>query len=370
MFFCGDRGRFRGTEEKRRRFISLRDVAVVAPNLHRRYSGVTSTIAALLPVQARSLSIASAGFGLPPGLPVVRLTDLLIHGWTRPKGRAYRIWHARRNDEMIVGILLVYLLRQPWRLVFTSAAQRRHTRFTRFLLRRMDALIATSSAAASYLERPSRVIHHGVDTGRFSPAPDRAGEWESAGLPGRFGIGTFGRVRKQKGTDLFIGAMIELLPRYPEWTAVITGLCAPEDSVFVEGLKRRISEAGLLKRILVLGVRPPAEMPLWFRRVTVYVAPMRWEGFGLTPLEAMASGAAVVATRTGAAPLLVDDGVTGSLIEPDSLDALVRALEPLMADPARAVEMGRAGRTRAVDLHDIVAESAAIREVYEKLWEA
>ncbi len=78
------------------------------------------------------------------------------------------------------------------------------------------------------------------------------------------------------------------------------------------------------------------EVPLWFRTVSLYVAPMRSEGFGLTPLEAMASGTAVVATKTGAAPLLIAEGETGTLIEPDSLDALVSAIEPFLSDPEKA----------------------------------
>ena len=46
------------------------------------------------------------------------------------------------------------------------------------------------------------------------------------GLPGKYGVGVFGRVRHQKGSDLFIEAMIRLLPNYPAWTAVVTGLMA------------------------------------------------------------------------------------------------------------------------------------------------
>ena len=109
-------------------------------------------------------------------------------------------------------------------------------------------------------------------------------------------------------------------------------------------------------------------MPEWFRRVRLYVAPMRDEGFGITPLEAMASGAAVVATRTGAAVQLVQDGATGFLAEPDDLDSLIAAIEPLLADPARADEMGRRGRAKALEHHDIDIEAARINEVYRRLW--
>ena len=91
-----------------------------------------------------------------------------------------------------------------------------------------------------------------------------------------------------------------------------------------EKVKRRIAETNMENRIALLGERPQDEVPLWFRRIALYVAPMRNEGFGLTPLEAMASGAAVVATRTGAAPYLVAEGVTGFLR--DTADDLAAAL--------------------------------------------
>ncbi len=344
----------------------MKDVLVIAPNLHRRWSGVTSTIAALVPVQAEALAIAATGPGLPAHVPQLSFARVVAGGWSRPPGRPARIWHARRNDEMIVGLLLRHVLRQPWRLVFTSAAQRRHTRFTRWLLRRMDAVIATSPAAASYLEVPHTVVPHGVDLGRFHPAADRAAAWRASGLPGARGIGVFGRIRANKGTDVFVEAMLRLLPAHQDVTAVVTG--AADDAVFLEQLRARVAAAGLAGRVLFLGERPSSEMPEWFRRVAVYVAPMRWEGFGLTPLEAMASGAAVVATRTGAAPLLVEHGVTGTLVPPDDADALTAAIAPLLADAALAERMGAAGLAKARAQHSIRAEAAAIRAVYERVW--
>ncbi|HVR37407.1 MAG TPA: glycosyltransferase family 4 protein [Methylomirabilota bacterium] len=345
----------------------FKDIDVIAPNLHRRYSGVTSTIVALVPEQAKRVRIASVGTNLPPHVPRVRFWRVVLRGWTLPASGRPRVWHARRNDEMIVGLILRHFLFQPWKLVFTSAAQRRHSRFTRFLIRRMDAVIATSEAAASYLERPATVIPHGVDLMRFQPPADKEQAWRESGLPGRFGVGVFGRVRQQKGTDLFIEAMMRLLPRHPDWTAVITGLEAREEEAFVAGLKRRVADAELEHRIFMLGQRPREEMARWFQRVSLYVAPMRWEGFGLTPLEAMASGAAVVATRTGAAPLLVADGETGILIPPNDQEAMVGAIERFLADPDLAHRQGAAGRLKAVKEHDLTREAASINAVYERV---
>lgn len=342
--------------------VDIRQIDVIAPNLHRRYSGVTSTVMALLPHQAKVARIAAVGAHIPDSVPKVRMRDVIWGGWQKP-----RVWHARRNDEMIVGLLLKFVLRQPWKLLFTSAAQRRHSAFTRWMMRRMDAIISTSEMAASYLERESVVIEHGVDLRRFQPPEDKERAWKESGLPGRYGIGAFGRVRAQKGSDLFVDAMIALLPKYPEWTAVMTGLEAIEEAAFVSDLKKRIADAGLSERILMLGEVPREEVPLWFRRVSLYVAPMRWEGFGLTTLEAMASGAAVVATRTGASPRIVRDGQTGDLIPADDGAALIAAIEPYLADPSMCHERGRKGLDTARQHHDIQLEVAGIQNVYERL---
>ncbi len=346
----------------------LQDILVVAPSLHSRYSGVTATILSLFPYQAKKLPIAVLGPAIPPNITRIAFSQLLKYGWVPPANHSYRIWHARRNNDMVVGILLKKILRQPWKLVFTWSGQRRQARLTRWFLRRMDAVIATSETAAAYLQVDSKVIHHGVDIQRYYPAEDRALAWRETGLPGRFGIGVFGRVRPEKGTDVFVKAMIKLLPHYPDATAIITGLIAEEYQDFGDELKHLVAEAGLEKRILFLGERPISEMPLWFRRISLYAAPMRWEGFGLTPLEAMASGTAVVSTKTGAAAKLVIDGKTGVLVEPDDLDALVNAIEPFLINPEKAETMGKAGRAKALEQHNIEAEASAIQTLYEELW--
>ncbi len=349
----------------------LRQIAVVAPNLHYRYSGVTASIVAIVPEQAKSIPIASVGPHLPERLPRIPFRQLLTRGWSRPPGgRRKRIWHARRNDEMLVGVLLRHVLRQPWILVFSSVAQRKRTGLTKWLMRRMDAIISPSEFSAAFCEGPVDIVYHGVVVEKFRPSDDRAAAWAASGLPGKYGIGVFGRVRHQKGSDLFVEAMIRLLPRYPDWSAAVTGLMAPEERAFVSGLKERIADAGLESRIVLLGERPQDEVPEWFRRVSLYVAPMRNEGFGLTPLEAMASGAAVVATRTGAAPYLVAEGVTGSIVPPGDLEALIAAIEPFLIDPARAEAFGQAGRAKAVAQHAIANEAKAMNAVYERLWSA
>jgi len=348
----------------------VRQVEVIATNLKWRFSGVTSTILALLPVQAKRARIAALGPNLPREWPRITWSGLFRHGWRSPPGRAFRIWHARRNIEMLAGLILRAVLRMPLKLVFTSAAQRRHSSWTRFLLARMDAVIAVSPEAASHLDVPCEVVLHGVDTARYRPAEDRDAQWAATGLPGRYGIGVFGRVRAQKGTDRFVDVMCRLLPRYPDFTAVVVGAITPDQRRFADALHAKIAAAGLDKRIVLLQELPADDVPAWLRRVTLVVGPQVWEGFGLVPLEAMASGVAVVATRVGAARHLIAEGETGYLVEPDDMAGLEARIESLMRDPAAAAAMGRRGRAHVVQRFSIEREAVGIQGVYDRLWGA
>src|SRR6218665_4061977 len=91
--------------------IDIRDVEVIAPNFKRRLSGVTSTIIQLVPVQnSLGQKVAVIGPGLPASLPNMRWRDLF--SLCRPPAeKPFRIWHARRNLEMLPGIILRDLLR-------------------------------------------------------------------------------------------------------------------------------------------------------------------------------------------------------------------------------------------------------------------
>lgn len=338
------------------------DLQLIVPNLHRRYSGVTATNRMVAPKLAQMYRAAWLGPHAPDGIARMEFADLLKL-WRR---RAPLIWHARRNDEMIAGVLL-RALGWPLKLVFTSAGQRHHKQLTRWLIRQMDAIIATSDLSASFLKREATVVMHGVDTARYAPPVDRAAALAEAKLPGRYAIGCFGRVRAQKGTDVFVEAMCRLLPRYPDFTAVIVGAVVPEQQGFAAGLKQQIAVAGLQSRIVITGELENAEVERWYQRLTIYAFTSRNEGFGLTLIEAMAAGAALVAARAGAAEFVVEDGVTGVLIPPGDADALVAALEPLMGDPSSAQAMGERGRARVVEKFSLDAEADAIAAVYRTL---
>ncbi len=337
-------------------------IEVIAANLKRRLSGVTATIVRLLPVQARSIGIAATGPGLPAHVPHIPLWSVI-----RMSGRTCRVWHARRNTEMLMGLILRHVLRKRLKLVFTSASQRHHTRYTRLLISGMDAVVATSRKSASYLRRPARVIMHGIDIATFHPPGDRRAHRRSLGLSGNVTIGCYGRIRRQKGTDVFVDAMLEVLPRHTGVTALVMGRAAHKHVPFLQGLREKVIRAGLQDRILFLPEVPVEEMPRWYQALDLLVAPQRWEGFGLTPLEAMACGVPVIATTVGAFDELVVEGETGCLIPPGDVEQMRAAVDATLASPATLQQWSAAARSHVEEKFQIEDEAAALNTLYREL---
>ena len=267
----------------------------------------------------------------------------------------------------MLGGLALKLLGAPIKLVFTSASQRDHTRWTKMLIRRMDAVVATSRKTANYLDVPNLVIMHGIDTRRFAPPADREAAVAAVGLdPGQHYAGCFGRIRHQKGTDLFVDAMIALLPGHPGWSAIVAGRATAEHRGFDAELRKRVAAAGLSERIHFVGEH--SDIAPWYRALSLFVAPQRWEGFGLTPLEAMASGLAVVASDVGAFSEIVVSGRTGIVVPPGDAEAMTRAIGPFLEDGPRRCECGRTALEHVRRNFPLEREAADLIAVYEALW--
>ena len=351
---------------------------VIVTNIKKRFTGVSGTVNALLPVQARSLDIAYVGSDMPGARLATaqcgqRFTWLSFWQAIRlsakhlPDGRK-RIWHVRRDPEMMLAILLRDVLRLPIALVFTSAAKHRHSWFPRWLISKMDGVISTTPEAGSYVPNTTRIVHHGISLERFSPPDNKLTVWQRTGLPGKYGIGVFGRVRPDKGSDIYVEAMLQLLPELPDFSAVIAGLCQPQHEGFKQALLQKIAVHGLSDRIVFLGEIAPAAVAEWYQNVLITVACPRYEPFGLTPLEGMACGCAVVASDTGAFKAIVDEGVTGHVVPTDDVPALVVALRRVMQDPLRAADMGRLGRQRVEQQFSVEREAEGVAAVYAAVW--
>ncbi|MGA1252676.1 MAG: glycosyltransferase family 4 protein [Burkholderiaceae bacterium] len=345
------------------------DPELVVFNLKKRFTGVSATINSLVPLQQQQWRLAFCGVTLPNGVAGITIRDALRLSRSPPSDRPFRIWHVRRDHEMMLGIWARDVLKLPIRLVFTSAAQHQHGWFPRWLISRMDAVISTTQRAASFVPNTKAVVPHGIDLARFQPPADKKEAWAQSGLAGQFGIGVFGRIRPEKGTDIFVQAMLKALPRLPHCTAVISGLALPEHQAYQKDLQRQIDAAGLHGRIVFLGQVSDNEVREWYKRCLLCVACPRYEPFGLTPFEAAASGCALVCSRTGAFGELVVPGENGYLVDTGDVEGLVDAVVKVMLDTDHAKALGDAARASVCEKFSLEKEAQGIAQVYQQLFD-
>ena len=260
------------------------------------------------------------------------------------------------------------MLRLPIKIVFTSAGQKRHSAFPRWLISRMDAVIATSEQAARVVPNVWATIPHGINTDRFFPAEDRAQAWAKLGYGGEIGFASMGRIRPEKGTDTFVDTMITLLPQMPEAVALMTGRTAPQHKKFEDSLRARVAAAGLSDRILFLGDLPSDRLPEIVRAVSLIVQLPRHEGFGVVPLEGMASATPFIGTEAGYYKELSLQGKTGTVLPVGAKPATIAQAITDMLRPERYAASVEAGRALISASFSARHEAEGIAEIYERLW--
>lgn len=223
------------------------------------------------------------------------------------------------------------------------------------------------------------VVHNGIDLSGWN-RDENPEAMRAIGIdPDRPSVVFVGRITRQKGLPYLLRAM----ERLPDEVQLV--LCAgapdtPEIAAEVGGLVERLQE----RRTGVLWLQrmlPREELVRVLSTATTFVCPSVYEPLGIVNLEAMACEAAVVGTATGGIPEVVEDGVTGRLVPIDQVDDgtgtprdpeafvadLAAVLTEVTADPARARELGRAGRRRAEEHFSWDAIADRTMEVYRSV---
>ena len=216
------------------------------------------------------------------------------------------------------------------------------------------------------------VIPHGVDLDRFSPSKDQKESWSKTGMPGEYGIISVGRVRPEKGTDLFVEAMIAALPQLPKATAIIAGSTKPKDLSFRKKLEARIEQTGLTERIRFLGEIPSQDLPALLKGCKALVALPRYEGFGLTPLEGMACGLPVIASKTGYFEEFLnvsnEKKACGKIVSIEDYKTASKEIVALLSDQELFGKFSENAINQSKEKYNVLEEANAINKVYEYLW--
>jgi mannosyltransferase len=345
--------------------VSLKETQIILGNSGRNFSGVTSTMLQVLHYQQQRAHVAVLGPNyLPAGTAVLSYRQFLQLTKAPLANGEWRVFHARRNDEMIQALAAKILFGAKIKIAFTSTAQRRHSRFTRWLISKMDSIISTSTIAAAFVQDRGvdKIIPHGIDVQRYSPGNSRREVWDTLGLPGSMGIGIFGRVRHSKGIDILVDAAIPILKQRPEVTVVICGECLEKDQAYQNQMQRKLGSAGLSDRVVFLGKQPFSALPSLFQAMTIVTALSRNEGFGLTPLEAMASGCAVITSEAGAWTDIIDNGYNGYCVPTGDVLAVTEKLEILLSDPAATETMGIVAREHIMSQYTVEKEAQSLTQ--------
>ena len=186
------------------------------------------------------------------------------------------------------------------------------------------------------------VIPSGVDTDRFQPLPPTPFK-ARLGLPEeQLIVGVVTRMRVRKGVEEFIRAIGEVRQTRPQVHGVIVGEVSLDET-----LQNLVRSLGLDRHLSLLGRR--SDMPEVLSAFDVFVLSSHDEGMSNAILEAMAMEKPVIATDVGGTCEVVRHGHSGLLVPPKDPHALAVAVSEVLAQPARAHEMGRLGRRIVVD---------------------
>ncbi len=227
------------------------------------------------------------------------------------------------------------------------------------------ASVAISRAVAEGAGPGVEVVPQAVDLGRFSPGPRDPELRRRLGADGEGPlVGILGRIDPGKGVETVVRALADPALAGRGARLAVVGAPFQGDPDFSRGVE---DLAGELLGDRVRFLPPLEDVPAVLRCLDILVNASAAEPFGLTVLEAQATGTAVVATRTGGIPEFVSDGRNGLLVPPGDVGALAGALLRLLDHPELAGVLARAGRADAEAGHDLTGRAAALARVYRRV---
>jgi glycosyltransferase involved in cell wall biosynthesis len=192
------------------------------------------------------------------------------------------------------------------------------------------------------------------DTSRVAIVPHGiapAQKIKAAAADGKLRVLYVGRIERRKGLDIVLRAILPLLAKFPALTLDVVGAPVPAEAGYaslIEGLQQKIASRGDAGRVTFHGQVDEAALHEHYAACDIFVAPSRFESFGLIAIEAMRYGKPVIAAKAGGLAEIIEPGVTGELFPIDDADALRTALRGLIVDAPRRARMGaQAGRVFA-----------------------
>ena len=230
--------------------------------------------------------------------------------------------------------------------------------------RKLHGKIAVSRPAADLIGRyfPGyyNVIPNGIDPLAFSPKVAPIERYKD----GKINILFVGRMEKRKGLPFLLSAYARIKWEHPEVRLIVVG---PGK---LDPVSERILGERPLQDVEIVGGVPFADLPRYYRTADIFCSPATGsESFGIVLLEAMATGAPIVASNIPGYASVIQDGQQGLLVNPKDDQALAAALVTLVNDPDLRARMGQQGLASAQD-YSWTRVAARVMGYYERLLEA
>lgn len=237
----------------------------------------------------------------------------------------------------------------------------------RVICRWADCVLVNADAIRESLitqgYRPDNIklIRNAVAQPKVQIADHTTGIREELGWPaGAPVVMVLSRLNRMKGIEYFLDAADVVAAKHPETRFLIVG-----DGASRRELESRAASLCLAGKIVFTGFR--TDVPRLLSEVNLSVLPSLSEGLSNSLLESMAAGVPVVATRVGGNTEIVEDGVTGLIVEPRHAAMLAEAMETLIGDPSLASAFGAAGKRRIAELFSIERSVLEIESLYRRL---
>jgi L-malate glycosyltransferase len=238
--------------------------------------------------------------------------------------------------------------------------------FSKWKYRQVHTFIAASHAIARMLRADGIpdadivTVHEGIDADRIAhiePASVHQAFWLPTHAPVVLNIGA---LVAHKGQRHLIDAAALVLRELPDTHVLVLG-----EGELRGALEHQVKHLHLEKHVLLPGFRE--DVLALLKGCDVFVMSSETEGLGTSILDAMACGKPVVGTRTGGIPEIVEDGVTGLVVEPRDAGALARAITTLLQDKALRARMGAAALASVREHFTVERMVAATIAVYEQV---
>jgi glycosyltransferase involved in cell wall biosynthesis len=207
------------------------------------------------------------------------------------------------------------------------------------------------------------IIPNGIDTAIFMPNLNVDGLIEKYNLKNTKIVLSAGVVTGQKGQDLLIKILPDLLKRDERIKLILIG-----KGPAMPDLKRKADAFGVSRNIIFAGMVPHEKMQYYYNLADVFVLPtFRLEGDPLVVSEAMACGKPVVASRIGGIPTVIDDYKNGLLIEPGNTKELINKIIEVLENNELSDDLSKQAREKVVANYSVDNMVRRIITVYQTL---